>query len=374
MGSLHGGIVGEDRSGNIFIDSCTNRGKISKSSVSGGGIVGVSFKNRDDKSVIKRSYNYGNVGTSNGTNSGYGAGIVGTMKGVIEECYNYGTVQSEYAAGIVSGAHYNELDINNCSNYAEITGDTNSGGICGSISTESIIYNCVNTGNITLKDDSGYNGGIAASASKIVNCYNIGNVINYNPELTPGSLCGGICGTGKDIVNCFNSGNIKSSAYAGGIIASGNNIENCYNIGNIESNSITGGIGGGTLNVTKCYNTGNVLGNSGNPTGGIAGWITKGIECYNTGNVKNDEISTLGEIAQAREAMTLENCYFLQKETNAPANGATPKSKEEMDEIMDMQKFVDLLNQKVQEHNANEENTIKLKSWKLENGKPVFAE
>ena len=41
---------------------------------------------------------------------------------------------------------------------------------------------------------------------------------------------------------------------------------------------------------------------------------------------------------------------------------------------MSLQKFVDNLNTKIEQENSNPENTIKLTKWKLENGKPVFAE
>ncbi len=290
----------------------------------------------------------------------------------VEQCYNYGKIQSKYAAGIAEP--FGTANIYNCCNFAEIIGNTHSAGICSEMNYKSFIYNCINFGDITLKECSGYNGGIASTANIAFNCYNVGNVIHQDMNTNPGSLSGGIVGMGKNIENCFNSGNINSSAYAAGIAGNCTDIENCYNIGEIQSSVVAGGIVGATSNVTRCYNKGNVISNSNAPTGGISGWLTKGVECYNTGNVKNNEIKTLGEIAQAREEMTLENCYFLQKETNAPANGATPKSKEEMDEIMDMQKFVDLLNQKVQEYNSNSENTIKLKSWKLENGNPVFVE
>lgn len=49
------------------------------------------------------------------------------------------------------------------------------------------------------------------------------------------------------------------------------------------------------------------------------------------------------------------------------------KTEAEMNEIMDLQKFVDLMNQKVEENNSDASNT-KWKKWKLANGVPVFAE
>lgn len=211
-----------------------------------------------------------------------------------------------------------------------------------------------------------------------MNCYNIGKVTEEFDGKSSGGPAGGILASGSEVINCFNSGDIiVNKSVAGGISATNvQNAENCYNTGNVKGAVASGIIGyGSSQKLYKCYNTGNISAKTA-PTGGILG-VGYGdatcTECYNIGNIENKSPDLLGEIAPVSFGTTI-NCAFLQKETNAPANGATPKSKEEMDKIMDMQKFVDLLNQKVQEYNNNPENTTKLKSWKLENGKPVFAE
>ena len=280
----------------------------------------------------------------------------------IEECYNYGNITGSVVSGIAVNGNY----INKCINFGKITGSRHAGGIFGDYSSRGNIYNCYNVGDIY--NTGGYAGGISTQSENVINCYNTGRIES--------SLTGGITAYGS-VLNCFNSGNINStgSGPTSGISAQGSSAENCYNIGDAKGDVAAGIMGmGNSQRIYKCFNAGNITAKTA-PTGGIlgVGYGATCTECYNTGNVANETPDLLGEIAPVSFGTTV-NCAFLQKETNAPANGATPKSKEEMDKIMDMQKFVDLLNQKVQEYNNNPENTTKLKSWKLENGKPVFAE
>ena len=64
---------------------------------------------------------------------------------------------------------------------------------------------------------------------------------------------------------------------------------------------------------------------------------------------------------------------YLKRDNNANANGATSKTQSEMNEIMSVQNFVDIMNNYVEENNSDNTKT-KLKTWKVENGLPVFAE
>lgn len=104
---------------------------------------------------------------------------------------------------------------------------------------------------------------------------------------------------------------------------------------------------------------------------GSARGITQGsvTNCYNTGDITGRGAEEIG----GGDLSTIINCAYLIKSTNAQANGAVGKTEAEMKEIMDLQKFVELMNQKVEENNSNASNTI-WKKWKLANGVPVFAE
>ena len=117
------------------------------------------------------------------------------------------------------------------------------------------------------------------------------------------------------LVSC----NIKGTANTGGIIGSGSNttIDNCYNIGKIISNSVpAGGIAGTSATITNSYSTGEVSGGSQYITGYIIG----------QGSVDNSN-------------------KYLKQDPDILANGAVEfESEEEMNEIMDVEKFVDKMN------------------------------
>ena len=292
---------------------------------------------------------------------GISTGLTGRRR--IENCSNYGKMQGYIAAGITTDR--GTSIINNCANYQEVRGKINSGGISASSSSYELnIYNCFNLANISV--DSSYVGGISSDATNVVNCYNTGKITNQS------SIAGGLIANSDKVFNCFNSGEVTLNGtfgYACGIAGIGKaNAENCYNIGTVKSGTIATGITGG-MSAIKCYNSGRITGGK-SPTGGIGGYNVSASECYNTGDITNSDNSQLGEIATS--SATIQNCYYLEKTNNAPANGATAKSKAEMDQIMDMQKFVDLLNQKVDEYNSQDTKEVELVKWKLKDGKPVF--
>lgn len=300
----------------------------------------------------------------------------------------------ERFGGIIKGSMYSGYTkIENCANKADISGSSTIGGIASATNNNTYIIGCYNTGNVDTK--STHAGGIVGSNGsipKIINCYNTGNITSTS--LTAGITCSG------DVKNCYNTGNVtgdseiggiiamngttsmcynagiidgEEKANAGGIIGLGETAEDCYNEGSVSGYSFVGGIIGNARSVTNSYNTGKIICSGANPTGGIAGGGTI-TDSSNIGDVTGPENGAYvrGEIVGMGTIKG--NCYYLIKDSNAKTDSCIGKNKSEMDKIMDMQKFVDLLNQKVQEYNNNPENTTKLKSWKLENGKPVFAE
>ena len=164
------------------------------------------------------------------------------------------------------------------------------------------------------------------------------------------------------------------------------NSNNSYNKADISAIQFdVGGIIGYTdyqYILTNCYNSGNIFANNGS-VGGIVGSLnyksnSKFSNCHNTGNISSDSTSTssyrdhLGEIhGGSSNSIIVENCTYLTKDSNVNANGATGVS--DMTETMSMSNFVSLMNSYVTENNSDSTKT-KLKTWKLENGNPVFAE
>ncbi len=314
-----------------YINGCYNYADIYSygESHDAGGIVGYS-----QNLNIKNSYNYGNVETRNLNRAG---GIAGRTTGLIEKCYNYGSVQSEdFAAGIVA---LTDNDINNCNNYADVMAKTAGGiaawGSMGSTDTAPTkINNCVNEGNISgiSKDySSSYTGGILGFDGEIYNCNNKGNIYSNNGET--GGIVGGI--RKKTIIkNCYNEGNVDgTNSRVGGIIGSiicynTTNIsdcviENCNNKGNLGSSSeyIGGIIGkcdsfGYPLIIIDCYNDANIE-CSNNYVGGIAGYLTSGQKICNSFNsgiiIGNLYVGgILGQHAyeiDINENSSISNCY-----------------------------------------------------------------
>ena len=307
------------------------------------------------------------------------------------------TSTSDYAGGIIGFATF-DLEINNCSNSSNVTSNSITGGIISMNSSNNIVINnCWNSG-VIISSSSGSAGGIAGQCKgKITNCYNTrevnssaaaggiigvdngGSIINcYNKGIIESTVSGGIfgnCGSNLEIVNCFNNGEIQGNGIAGGIQGSGSNtvISNCYNFKGITSNNKAGGISGEAKSITKCFNSGKVeVKGDSNPVGGITGGINGGsiTYCHNTGSVIGGSIN--GEIHPYLQVDNTND--YLKKDVNATTyKNAVEKTQAEMDEIMSVQNFVNLMNSYVTGNNADSTKT-ELKTWKVENELPVFAE
>lgn len=342
-----GGIIYSYTS-NIFIKNCYNTGKITANSV--GGIVGLANEN----AVIQNCYN-----TAELLGKDHVGGICAQNAKEIIDCYNIGKLTSDFHAGGIIGTGGNNTFINNCYNTAEIEGKDKAGGICAYASDK--IINCYNLGNITANSMAG--GVSTLSTKQVLNCYNFGNISNA-------SQLGGISANQVETIkNVFNSGTIlgnQSFIQAGGIIGTvGNVISEAYNIGDV-SGDLVGGISSSAKALENVYNTAKIIGKS--STGGICGQATTITNAYNIGDVKGDYPNLTSEICYNA---TLNNAYYQIKSTNAGISTAEGKTEEEMKELMKMEIFVDLLNSKVAENNANSDN-IKWNRWKVVNGRPVF--
>ena len=130
---------------------------------------------------------------------------------------------------------------------------------------------------------------------------------------------------------------------------------------------------GKAKSISYCYNSGDVLGAT---TGGIIGYgySIPVSNCNNTGVIRttrSDGNNFCGEIAgyYYDSQNKYINNLFLIKETNANNNGA--EGVDDLTEVMSMSNFLNLINSYVTTNNTDSTKT-KLKTWKLENGKPVF--
>ena len=92
----------------------------------------------------------------------YVGGIVGELRGIIENCYSTGNVSGSdnWVGGLVGRAYYGKI----YSSYAtgDVSGNRNVGGISGQSRNNGIIENCYATGDVTATIESGnaYLGGI----------------------------------------------------------------------------------------------------------------------------------------------------------------------------------------------------------------------
>lgn len=284
-----------------------------------GGIVGLNKIASDDADAVEamtpqidNCLNYGNVNSAGAATGGI-AGLCSDTK--IGGCTNYGDItqtQSLWTGGIVGsfnqdnfyGASENENDnilyVNNCTNNGDVNGVTRAGGIIGGeekyqgrFYSQALmnINECVNNGDIST---TGYGGGISGYCySDISRCINTGDVYldlsgQTYEQMGYNAIGGMVSITSKTISDCINIGEIKVNtdeplpftAYSGGII------------GILEY--------AGTI--VNCYNSGPVTGNHISSTdesitvlyGGIAG----------TGSVSNITNSTFNNtIGMAERAV-----------------------------------------------------------------------
>ncbi|MBR6033312.1 MAG: hypothetical protein IKP28_00935 [Clostridia bacterium] len=271
---------------------------------------------------------------------------------IIDNCITSGSVNgNQGAAGMIGECisakitnSYNTCDVQCTSSYASGIMGNNSSSNYGSI----IVLNCYNGGTITA---NGSTGGIIAigsynSSNIIANCFNYGNMIN-----TGGEAVGGIAGETYhvDFLNCYNVGKVTGWNYTGGVIGKGRSASHCYNTGDVTGDIVGGVLGFGyNVKVSDCHNTGLITGTRANRPdlcGEISGYYYDGGNYY-TGNT------------------------YLIKTSNVTSHGGSAVA--DMTSTMSMSNFVTLMNNYAETNNSNSSNT-KLKTWKLENGYPVFA-
>ena len=135
------------------------------------------------------------------------------------------------------------------------------GGICG-YNEDGIIENCYNEGTIVgkVENHQGIGGVCGYNGLSTKNCYNKGTIIG---GLTTQST-GGVCGiNGYDIANCYNLGNIVAQADGdcGGICGKNYDndiIENCYYLEGCNAEGTTFTNSNGTSKTVEQFKSGEV--------------------------------------------------------------------------------------------------------------------
>ena len=167
-------------------------------------------------------------------------GIVGTNRGLIENCTFTGSLIAKKTAGGIAGLNAEEGTISNCTNRGTLTITKQGGGIAGR--NEGAIKNCTNEGGINITTET-VSELIGEQPSITIDLSSLGSdakKINY---------IGGIAGTSSgQIYACTNKGQIgypHTGYNIGGIVGyHQGKTENCTNDGQVLGRKNVGGIAG----------------------------------------------------------------------------------------------------------------------------------
>lgn len=134
-----------------LVENCVNKANVSCFYYYSGGITGSNYKNGTVRQCINYGYILAGSGGSNGMSAG---GVTGSNYNLVEECANYGDVET---LGTGAGGIVELLEggtVRNCFNRGEIKGPERLGGIIGEAlgrGGNCEIYNCYNAGEINAE-------------------------------------------------------------------------------------------------------------------------------------------------------------------------------------------------------------------------------
>ncbi|MBQ3497576.1 MAG: hypothetical protein IJA87_00450, partial [Clostridia bacterium] len=137
-----GGIAGYASLGKNYVEKCYNTGNINCTGNYAGGIIAYlsgSYSTSYDRAITK-CYNTGNINSS-GNYVGGLAGRSDSYKSIIRNSYNVGDVSGiKYVGGIVGE---NSYFVQNCYNLGDVSGTSYVGGVSGGkVGNNSAIQNC----------------------------------------------------------------------------------------------------------------------------------------------------------------------------------------------------------------------------------------
>ena len=179
IAGIAGDVVGEIR-------DCTARGLISGYGSAIGGIASDAYIGEVsgcvNEATVETPNSWGDIG-----------GIAGRLyKGIIRDCCNKGNVIGRSSAGIVSNVEGTDGEVIRCWNEGKIEGSYGSGIV---LSLMGSVENCYNTGSV---DEAGIVG-TAYSGSSVTYCHNVGEITGYLGE----PICSISSGSNITIENCY---------------------------------------------------------------------------------------------------------------------------------------------------------------------------
>lgn len=302
------------------------------------------------------------------------AGLIAMGDGArVKQLTISGTIISESGnvGGICGYSKVSGIYIQRCKNYASILAKKEAaGGFAGW--GGNTIEECTNYGNVqSLGSDrtninytTGVAGGIVGTGSGFIkNCYNYGDI---SGNLSAGGIRGYQYSGNSNIINSFNKGTVQGKVCTGGILgetkAGTVTISNSYNLGNVEGEDYVGGLVGykyynTTTNIYNSYNLGDVKGSVTNRTGDILGFYAGGAGAYES------------YIVTAKKV-------YCKKSNNQPI-GNSSRVEINIKELNDIKSsaFAEELNSNIEELKSEEIDTSDWEKWSLgENGYPTFEE
>lgn len=179
-----GAFVG---SNNGIVENCVNKAKVSCFFYYAGGIVGSNYR----QGTVKHCTNYGYILAGNESANGMSAGgVVGSNYNMVEECANYGNVETMTtgAGGVV--AMIEGGTIRNCFNTGDVTGPERVGGIVGEAlgrGSNCEVYNCYNVG--ALEGTAAVGSGVGLAIFQNFNTLTVKNIYTSS-DIFSGSACG----------------------------------------------------------------------------------------------------------------------------------------------------------------------------------------
>lgn len=247
----------------VNIENCTNM--VDVTSVTKGYVAGIAAYTSGGSKITNCTNNGtiwgcgdfvgGIVGTATGSSS---AGITS-----IQNCFNTGSVTNNgkpssytYSVGGIAGGLSGNSIVSMCGNIGDITSTVKrTGGIVGSLAGS--INKCFNEGNVTgIYGVGGIVGDSADKASSVTSCYNTGTVTGENPIVSfndknakgVGGIIGGVSSNSYNatLKDCYNTGRVMLNTELTDVLVGGI-------VGNSSGKNYSGVETSGLIIASNCY-------------------------------------------------------------------------------------------------------------------------
>jgi len=215
-----------------------------------------------------------NLGLINPNIRGEGGENVGSLvsyldEGTIANCYvEGGSVSGMKSVGGLVG--YLRGTIDNCYAKGGVSGDQYIGGLVGR--SYGSITNSMASGRAS-GEGSNIGGLVGDNSGSVANCWALGDVLGDR-------TVGGLAGTNRGTVTCsYSNGSVSAESYAGGLVGSNSEtIRNCYAAGSVTGDGVVGGLVGNNTwpgKIDDCYSVGGVTGTT--YVGGLVGYNNEAV-------------------------------------------------------------------------------------------------